>query len=124
MALDQVRTSDETVLETLANWAADVSVHWPELAVDRSARAFEDTIACMVAGADDLSPVKTRKGIANWGAGSSTVVGYPPPRVVARGRTLGFGRRPGAHAASGRAHRRAGRAPWGGGRGGRRLRGE
>ena len=75
MALDQVRTSDETVLETLANWAADVPVHWPELAVDRSARAFEDTIACMIAGADDLSPVKTRKGIANWGTGSSTVVG-------------------------------------------------
>ena len=75
MALDQVRTSDETVIETLANWAAGVSDDWPALAIDRSARAFEDTIACMIAGADDLSPVKTRKGIANWGTGSSTVVG-------------------------------------------------
>ncbi|MEC8371986.1 MAG: MmgE/PrpD family protein [Pseudomonadota bacterium] len=75
MALDQVRTSDETVLETLANWAADVSANWPDVAVDRAARAFEDTIACMIAGADDLSPVKTRKGIANWGTGTSTVVG-------------------------------------------------
>ncbi len=75
MALDQVRTSDETVIETLANWATGVSDDWPALAINRSARAFEDTIACMIAGADDLSPVKTRKGIANWGTGSSTVVG-------------------------------------------------
>lgn len=75
MALDQVRTADETVLETLANWGAEVSADWPELAIDRAARAFEDTVACMIAGADDLSPVKVRKGIANWGAGPSSVVG-------------------------------------------------
>ena len=45
MALDQVRTSDETVIETIANWAAGVSDEWPAHALDRSARAFEDTIA-------------------------------------------------------------------------------
>ena len=75
MALDQAHTKDEPVLETLANWAAEASAEWPELARERAAQAIEDTVACMVAGADDLCPVKVRKGITHWGSGTSSVVG-------------------------------------------------
>ena len=75
MALDQTRTKDETVLETLANWGAEAPGNWPELACARVAQAFEDTVACMIAGADDLSPLKVRKGIKGWGSGDASVVG-------------------------------------------------
>ena len=75
MALDQAHTKDEPVLETLANWAAEASAEWPELARERAAQAIEDTVACMVAGADDLCPVKVRKGITHFGSGTSSVVG-------------------------------------------------
>lgn len=76
MALDQpVSVDGMTVLEQLANWAADASPEWPELAVERAVHAVEDTVACMIAGAGDESPRNVRKGVSNWGTGGASVVG-------------------------------------------------
>lgn len=78
MALDQPTAESQmtgTVIEQLARWAATAGPDWPDLAVERAVHAIEDTIACMVAGADDESPRRVRKAIAGWGAGASTVVG-------------------------------------------------
>lgn len=79
MALDQAapigKTSDQTVLEHLAGWAADTSPDWPALAVERAVHAIGDTVACMIAGADDASPANVRRGVNSWGSGPSSVVG-------------------------------------------------
>ena len=60
MALDQATSvgndATEPVLKQLADWAGDVSLDWPQLALERAAHAFGDTVACMIAGADDASP--------------------------------------------------------------------
>ena len=79
MALDQVisvgNDATEPVLKQLADWAGDVSSDWPELALERAAHAFGDTVACMIAGADDASPANVRRGVSAWGSGPSSVAG-------------------------------------------------
>ena len=76
MALDQTSSiGGDTVLEHLADWAANTGRDWPALAVERTVHAVEDTVACMIAGADDASPTNVRKGVAGWGSGPSSVVG-------------------------------------------------
>lgn len=79
MALDQATSvrndATEPVLKQLADWAGDVSPDWPELALERAAHAFGDTVACMIAGADDASPANVRRGVSAWGSGPSSVAG-------------------------------------------------
>ena len=76
MALDQtVSVNRQTVVEALADWAVSTPPDWPDLARERALHAIEDTVACMIAGADDESPRRVRAAIANWGNGSATVVG-------------------------------------------------
>ena len=79
MALDQATSvgndATEPVLKQLADWAGDVSLDWPQLALERAAHAFGDTVACMIAGANDASPANVRRGVSAWGSGLSSVVG-------------------------------------------------
>ena len=64
-----------TVIEHLADWAANVSVHHPETARERAKRAFQDVIGCMIAGAGDAGVARVRDSIAGWGTGAATVIG-------------------------------------------------
>ena len=50
---------------------------WSEEAERRAASAFVDTVACMLAGADDPAPRAACAGVARWGAGGATVAGTP-----------------------------------------------
>ena len=43
----------------------------------RSGGAFVDTVACMLAGADDAAPRAAYAGVARWGEGDATVAGTP-----------------------------------------------
>ncbi len=84
MALDQVDAetraeTNRTVIETLANWAANAGPYWPELALERAGHAIEDTVACMIAGAADDATSGARRAIADWGTGGATVVGREAP---------------------------------------------
>jgi 2-methylcitrate dehydratase PrpD len=64
-----------TVINKLAEWAAEVPAQWSEVALARAEHAIEDVVACMVAGAGDEAAVRVRRAIASWGEGTSTVVG-------------------------------------------------
>lgn len=64
-----------TVINQLAQWAAEVPAQWSEVALARAEHAIEDVVACMVAGAGDQAAARVRCAIAPWGKGTSTVVG-------------------------------------------------
>ena len=58
-------------------WVAEAPRAWSEDAERRAASAFVDTVACMLAGAEDDAPRAAYAGVARWGAGSATVAGTP-----------------------------------------------
>ena len=79
-----------TVINQLAEWAAEVPAQWSEVALARAEHAVEDVVACMVAGAGDEAAARVRAAIAAWGQGVSTVVGQragatPPYAALANG---------------------------------------
>ena len=61
----------------LGHWVADASRAWSEEAQRRASGAFVDTVACMLAGADDAAPRAVHDGVARWGAGEAVVAGTP-----------------------------------------------
>lgn len=61
----------------LGLWVAEAPRAWSEEAERRAASAFVDTVACMLAGADDPAPCAACAGVARWGAGGATVAGTP-----------------------------------------------
>ena len=61
----------------LGRWVAETPRMWSEEAERRAASAFVDTVACMLAGADDPAPRTALAGVARWGAGGATVAGTP-----------------------------------------------
>ena len=61
----------------LGAWVADAPRAWSEEAGRRAGSAFVDTVACMLAGADDEAPRRAHAGVARWGAGGATVAGTP-----------------------------------------------
>jgi len=62
----------------LARHVASAPRDWPEAARDSAARAFLDTLACMVAGAEEESTRLAYTTVCQWGEGSATVVGGRP----------------------------------------------
>ncbi len=64
-----------TAITVLAGWSASVSDDHGPRAYRRARLAVLDTLACMLAGADDEAAVRARRAVAAWGAGASTVVG-------------------------------------------------
>ncbi|MDE0391398.1 MAG: MmgE/PrpD family protein [Rhodospirillales bacterium] len=66
----------------LGRWVAEAPRAWGEEAERRAASAFVDTVACMLAGADDAAPRAAHAGVARWGTGGATVAGTPH-RLVA-----------------------------------------
>ena len=61
----------------LGRWVAEAPRAWSEEAERRAASAFVDTVACMLAGADDPAPRAACAGVARWGAGGAAVAGTP-----------------------------------------------
>ena len=61
----------------LGQWVAEAPRTWSEEAERRAASAFVDTVACMLAGADDAAPRAAYAGVARWGAGGAVVAGSP-----------------------------------------------
>ena len=61
----------------LGRLVAEAPRAWSEEAERRAAGAFVDTVACMLAGADDAAPRAVYEGVARWGAGGATVAGTP-----------------------------------------------
>ena len=61
----------------LGQWVATAPRAWSDDAERRAAGAFVDTVACMLAGADDAAPRAAHAGVARWGAGGATVAGSP-----------------------------------------------
>ena len=61
----------------LGRWIAEAPRRWSAEAERRAAAAFVDTVACMLAGADDPAPRAAHAGVARWGAGSAVVAGTP-----------------------------------------------
>ncbi len=61
----------------LGQWVAEAPRAWSEEAERRAASAFVDTVACMLAGADDPAPRAAHAGVARWGTGGATVAGSP-----------------------------------------------
>lgn len=79
-----------TVINQLAEWAAEVPAQWSEVALARAEHAIEDVVACMVAGAGDEAAARVRRAIAAWGEGVSSVVGQragatPPYAALGNG---------------------------------------
>lgn len=52
----------------LAQWCATAPRHWPAEALEQAARAFTDTVACMVAGAGDEAVLRVAAGLGRWGS--------------------------------------------------------
>ena len=82
MALDQAHTKDEPVLETLANWAAESSAEWPELARERAAQAeggHQAEAAVMAAAARAVAAVAAAAvpGLAAAAAAALAAVADP-----------------------------------------------
>ena len=61
----------------LGRWVAEATRAWSEEAQRRAGSAFVDTVACMLAGADDAAPRAAYAGVARWGAGGAVVAGTP-----------------------------------------------
>ena len=59
----------------MAAWIADAPPVWPETALARAEAGFVDTVACMLAGADDPAARGVRAASAPWGAGGATIFG-------------------------------------------------
>jgi len=59
----------------LGQWVAEAPRAWGEEAERQAASAFVDTVACMLAGADDAAPRAAYAGVARWGAGGAVVAG-------------------------------------------------
>lgn len=64
-----------TVINRLAEWAAETPAKWSEVALARAEHAVEDVVACLVAGAGDEAASRVRHAIASWGEGPSSVIG-------------------------------------------------
>jgi 2-methylcitrate dehydratase PrpD len=65
-----------TVLEHFADWASLTSAgDFPPLAFERAGLAFEDTIGCMIAGANDAATNSVRRSVAQWGTGGARAIG-------------------------------------------------
>ncbi|MBI4183195.1 MAG: MmgE/PrpD family protein [Proteobacteria bacterium] len=61
--------------ETIGRWIADAPRAWSAAASEGARRAFQDTVACMLAGSADEAARRVRAAVAPWGAGSARVVG-------------------------------------------------
>ena len=60
----------------LARWVAETPRSWPARAVDQAQRAVADTVACIVAGANDEAVRRVGAGLGQWGGhGAATRVG-------------------------------------------------
>ena len=66
-----------TVTRALGHWAAESPPIAAPVARERARHAIEDTVACMVAGADDAATATVRATAAAWGGGPATIVGGP-----------------------------------------------
>ncbi|MFQ5937219.1 MAG: MmgE/PrpD family protein [Acidiferrobacterales bacterium] len=79
-----------TVINRLAEWAAETPAKWSDVALERAEHGIEDVFACLVAGASDEAAARVRSAIAPWGEGTSSVVGQrksaaPPWAALANG---------------------------------------
>ena len=61
----------------MAAWIEAAPRSWSEIALARAEAAFIDTVACMLAGADDPAARRARATTARWGAGDATICGTP-----------------------------------------------
>ena len=59
----------------LARYVAQTPRTWPAALRERAARAFVDTVGCMVAGAGEASTRLAYQTVAPWGEGPASVVG-------------------------------------------------
>lgn len=59
----------------IADWAGTVRANWSEQARQTAISAIIDTVACMIAGADDPVVQKLTKLVKTWGNGPATLVG-------------------------------------------------
>lgn len=64
-----------SAIAKLARWAAETSDDHGDLAYARATAAVTDTVACMIAGANDPSTVAAYDAVAGWGEGAATVIG-------------------------------------------------
>ncbi len=72
--------SDAGFTEALARWVAQAPRAWPERAIDAAQRAIVDTVACMIAGANDEAVRRIAQGLGAWGThGCASRVGSTQP---------------------------------------------
>jgi 2-methylcitrate dehydratase PrpD len=64
-----------TVIEILADWAANVPSKHPDTALQNATLAIEDVIGCIIAGINDEAVVRVRNGASRWNQGAATIVG-------------------------------------------------
>lgn len=67
--------SPEDALNEIADWIATCPANWSEDARNTACNAAIDTIACMIAGAQDPVVEKLTGVVRNWGDGPSTLIG-------------------------------------------------
>ncbi|MDA0231535.1 MAG: MmgE/PrpD family protein [Proteobacteria bacterium] len=60
---------------SMAAWIEAAPRGWSDVALARAEAAFIDTVACMLAGADDPAARRARATTARWGAGEATICG-------------------------------------------------
>ncbi|MEM1196207.1 MAG: MmgE/PrpD family protein [Pseudomonadota bacterium] len=69
------RATSADPLDEIAQWVARVPSSWPREAYAAAENALVDTIACMIAGADQPAIHRLYGLVSQWGAGPATVIG-------------------------------------------------